>query len=152
MIRCIIDTKLARCGYLARLPGLFRLCEDLRIRHGHAINIAARVQEAEQAHTVRCVISAHVVSTFDQGTERVLPLGEEVVKGISLPIPIFEYQPKEGDPIASSPEPAIAVRGESWARIGDEHITTLRKMLAGCAAHSSSAFLLRLSDDRILEA
>ena len=30
--------KVAPCRYLTRLPGPIRLCEDLRIRHGHAIN------------------------------------------------------------------------------------------------------------------
>jgi adenylate cyclase len=60
--------------------------------YGDAINIAARMEEAAQAHDVRCVISATVAGALaDRG--RVREIGEERVKGISVPIAICEYNP-----------------------------------------------------------
>jgi adenylate cyclase len=59
---------------------------------GETINVAARMQDAARARAVSCVISAHVASMFTEDSHRLLPLGAEKIKGISLPIRIFEYR------------------------------------------------------------
>jgi class 3 adenylate cyclase len=61
--------------------------------YGDTINIAARMLAAAQAHAVRCVISVPVVTMLHD--DRLLSLGEEEIKGITRPIEVFEYQPRE---------------------------------------------------------
>jgi adenylate cyclase len=60
--------------------------------YGDAINIAARMEEAARTHNVRCVISATVAGALADRA-RVREIGEEQVKGISVPIAICEYNP-----------------------------------------------------------
>jgi class 3 adenylate cyclase len=40
------------------------------------------------------VISGHVADALDDREKRILPIGDETVKGISAPIPIYEYRPE----------------------------------------------------------
>ena len=58
--------------------------------YGDAINIAARMEEAARAHSVRCVIS-EIVAQALADRSRVRPIGTEQVKGISAPVAICEY-------------------------------------------------------------
>jgi class 3 adenylate cyclase len=60
--------------------------------YGDTINLAARMEEAARAHGVRCVLS-NVVADAIGDCDRIRPIGEEVVKGMSAPIGISEYQP-----------------------------------------------------------
>jgi adenylate cyclase len=62
--------------------------------YGDTINIAARMEDAAKLHGVKCVISEEVANMLDKGTNRLLPLGEEKIKGLSVPIRIFEYWPE----------------------------------------------------------
>jgi adenylate cyclase len=63
--------------------------------YGDTINIAARMEEAARTHNVACVISGYVAEALDERDRRVLPIGEETVKGISAPISIYEYRLKD---------------------------------------------------------
>ena len=58
--------------------------------YGDAINIAARMEEAARAHSVRCVIS-EIVAQALADRSRVRQIGTEQVKGISAPVAICEY-------------------------------------------------------------
>jgi adenylate cyclase len=60
--------------------------------YGSTINIAARMEEAAKAHSVACAISGDVAQALSDGEEKLLPIGDEQVKGISVEIPIFEYR------------------------------------------------------------
>jgi class 3 adenylate cyclase len=60
--------------------------------YGSTINIAARMEEAAKAHNVACAISGDVVRALSDGEHRLLPIGQEQVKGIAAEIPIFEYR------------------------------------------------------------
>jgi class 3 adenylate cyclase len=60
--------------------------------YGSTINIAARMEEAAKTHNVACAISGDVAQALADGEPRLLPLGDEQVKGISVEIPIFEYR------------------------------------------------------------
>jgi adenylate cyclase len=62
--------------------------------YGDSINLAARMEDAARAHEVACVISGYVVDALDDFEKRILPIGNETVKGISAPIPIYEYRPE----------------------------------------------------------
>jgi class 3 adenylate cyclase len=62
--------------------------------YGDPINIAARMEDAARAHEVACVISGYVADALDDGEERIRPIGDETVKGISAPIPIYAYRPE----------------------------------------------------------
>jgi adenylate cyclase len=64
--------------------------------YGSTINIAARMEEAAKAHGVGCAISGDVAHALSDGERRLLPLGDEQVKGISVEIPIFEYRVDDG--------------------------------------------------------
>ena len=64
--------------------------------YGSTINIASRMEEAAKAHGVGCAISGDVVQALSDGERRLLPLGHEQVKGISVEIPIFEYRVDDG--------------------------------------------------------
>lgn len=60
--------------------------------YGDTINLAARMEEAARVHGVRCILS-NVIADAIGSCDRIRPIGEEVVKGISAPIGISEYQP-----------------------------------------------------------
>ena len=61
--------------------------------YGETIHIAARMEEAAKTHKVACVISGDVAEALNDATSRLLPIGTEMIKGISNPIGIFEYRP-----------------------------------------------------------
>jgi len=54
------------------------------------------MEEAAKAHDVACAISGDVAQALSDGERRLLPLGHEQVKGISVEIPIFEYRVNGG--------------------------------------------------------
>ncbi len=58
--------------------------------YGDTINIAARMEEAARSHGVHCVISGSVADAL-ANKAGLRALGEERVKGISSPIPIYAY-------------------------------------------------------------
>jgi adenylate cyclase len=60
--------------------------------YGDAINIATRMEEAAKAHNVCCIVS-NVVADEIGGGDRLRPIGEETVKGISAPVRVCEYRP-----------------------------------------------------------
>jgi adenylate cyclase len=64
--------------------------------YGSTINIAARMEEAAKTHGVACAISGDVAQALSDGEQRLVPLGNEQVKGISVEIPIFQYRVNEG--------------------------------------------------------
>jgi adenylate cyclase len=64
--------------------------------YGSTINIAARMEEAAKVHGVACAISGDVARALSDGEPRLLPIGNEYVKGISVEIPIFEYRADDG--------------------------------------------------------
>jgi adenylate cyclase len=64
--------------------------------YGSTINIAARMEEAAKAHNIACAISGDVAEALADGESRLLPLGDEHVKGISVEIPVFEYRVDDG--------------------------------------------------------
>jgi adenylate cyclase len=61
--------------------------------YGDTINIAARMEEAAKSHNVSCIMSKVLADAFGC-CDRLRPVGEETVKGISGPICICEYQPR----------------------------------------------------------
>ena len=75
--------------------------------YGSTINIAARMEEAAKAHNVACAVSGDVAHALSGKEPRLLPLGDEQVKGISVEIPIFEYRVDDaaemGTPGSASP-------------------------------------------------
>jgi adenylate cyclase len=56
------------------------------------INIAARMEEAAKVHNACCIVS-HVLADAIGDCDRLRPIGEETVKGISVPVRICEYRP-----------------------------------------------------------
>jgi class 3 adenylate cyclase len=62
--------------------------------YGDTINIAARMEEAARTHGVPCVLSGAVADRLE---ERVglRQLGNDTVKGISTPVRISEYSPRQ---------------------------------------------------------
>jgi adenylate cyclase len=64
--------------------------------YGSTINIAARMEEAAKAHGIACAISGDVAQALADGEDRLLPLGDEQLKGISYEVPIFEYRVDDG--------------------------------------------------------
>ena len=71
--------------------------------YGSTINIAARMEEAAKAHNIACAISGDVAQALADGETRLLPLGDEQLKGLSYEVPIFEYRVDEGRPSQPSP-------------------------------------------------
>ena len=61
--------------------------------YGDAINIAARMEEAARSHGVACVLSKAVADRLTDRS-RLFDLGEEVVRGLSAPVPICSYRPR----------------------------------------------------------
>src|SRR5215831_12161421 len=75
--------------------------------YGSTINIAARMEEAAKAHNVACAVSGDVAQALCDGEPRLVPLGNEQVKGISVEIPIFQYRvDREIGMGAADPAPA----------------------------------------------
>ena len=61
--------------------------------YGDTINIAARMEEAAKTRNVCCIVS-NVLADAIGYCDRLRPIGEETVKGISGPVRICEYQPR----------------------------------------------------------
>jgi class 3 adenylate cyclase len=78
--------------------------------YGNTINIAARMEEAAKAHGVACVISGDVAAALPGSSDRLVPIGHERVRGISLEIPIFEY--RVADAAAAPAEPSAGRRSK----------------------------------------
>ena len=64
--------------------------------YGSTINIAARMEEAAKAHSIDCAISGDIAQALSDREDRLLPLGDEQLKGISYEVPIFEYRVDDG--------------------------------------------------------
>lgn len=60
--------------------------------YGNTINIAQRMEEAAKAHGVACVISGDIAEAVTGAFSRLVPIGHEKVRGVSMEIPIFEYR------------------------------------------------------------
>jgi adenylate cyclase len=63
--------------------------------YGSTINIAARMEEAAKTHDIACAISGDVAEALRDHDQRLLPIGQEKVRGIAAEIPIFEYRVAE---------------------------------------------------------
>jgi adenylate cyclase len=70
--------------------------------YGDSINIAARMEEAARTHNVACVISGYIAKALDDRERRILLIGNEMVRGISTPIPIYEYRLETKEPTSHS--------------------------------------------------
>ena len=70
--------------------------------YGSTINIAARMEEAAKAHNIACAISGDIAQALTDGETRLLPLGDEQLKGISYDVPIFEYRVDDA-PVSERP-------------------------------------------------
>jgi adenylate cyclase len=64
--------------------------------YGSTINIAARMEEAAKAHSIACAVSGDVAQALSDGENRLVPLGDEQLKGIPYEVPIFEYRVDDG--------------------------------------------------------
>jgi adenylate cyclase len=64
--------------------------------YGSTINIAARMEEAAKAHGVACAISGDIAQALPDREDRLLPLGDEQLKGIPYEVPILEYRLDNG--------------------------------------------------------
>jgi len=64
--------------------------------YGSTINIAARMEEAAKAHHIACAISGDVAENLLDEEGRLVPIGQERVRGSSTEIPIYEYQVANG--------------------------------------------------------
>jgi hypothetical protein len=53
------------------------------------------MEGAARTYNVACVISGYVAEALDDRETRILPIGNETVKGISAPISICEYRLKD---------------------------------------------------------
>ena len=60
--------------------------------YGDPINIAARMEEAAKTHNACCIVS-NVLADAMGDCDRLRPIGDEAVKGISAPVGICEYRP-----------------------------------------------------------
>jgi class 3 adenylate cyclase len=80
--------------------------------YGSTINIAARMEEAAKAHNIACAISGDVAEALSDGEQRLLPLGDEHLKGISTEIPIFEYRVDDGRVLERPPRAGSPPRVE----------------------------------------
>src|SRR5262245_21742622 len=95
--RAVIEVVVSEQGDAKRAIGVY----------GSTINIAARMEEAAKAHNVACAISGDVAQALCDGEPRLVPLGNEQVKGISVEIPIFQYRvDREIGMGAADPAPA----------------------------------------------
>jgi adenylate cyclase len=64
--------------------------------YGSTINIAARMEEAAKAHHIACAISGDVAEHLLDEEGRLVPIGQERVRGSSTEIPIYEYRVANG--------------------------------------------------------
>ena len=64
--------------------------------YGSTINIAARMEETAKAHHIACAISGDVAENLLDEEGRLVPIGQERVRGSSTEIPIYEYQVANG--------------------------------------------------------
>jgi adenylate cyclase len=60
--------------------------------YGSTINIAARMEEAAKAHNIACAISGDVAENLLDDGRRLVPIGQEKMRGSAVEIPIFEYR------------------------------------------------------------
>jgi len=72
--------------------------------YGSTINIAARMEDAAKAHNIACAISGDLAQAFSDGENRLLPLGDEQLKGISYDVPTFEYRVDDGRALQRPPK------------------------------------------------
>jgi class 3 adenylate cyclase len=73
--------------------------------YGDTINIAARMEEAAKHHGVACIVSAPMARAL-AGQARFRPVADEMVRGISKPIAIYEYCPLTREGMAGTVRPA----------------------------------------------
>jgi class 3 adenylate cyclase len=72
--------------------------------YGEVVNIASRMEDAAKEHGAPCVVSEAVAGMMGRAADcRLIPLGEERVRGISVPVRIYEYRPASAQ---------VTVRGE----------------------------------------
>jgi adenylate cyclase len=72
--------------------------------YGSTINIAARMEEAAKAHGIACAVSGDVAQALSDADGRLIPLGDEQLKGISYEVPIFEYRVNDGRALERPPK------------------------------------------------
>jgi adenylate cyclase len=60
--------------------------------YGMTINIASRMEEAAKEHRIRCAVSGDVADALSGAANRLRRIGSENIKGVSAPLPIFEYR------------------------------------------------------------
>ena len=72
--------------------------------YGSTINIAARMEDAAKAHNIACAISGDLAQALSDRENRLAPLGDEQLKGISYEIPIFEYRVDDGRGLQRPPK------------------------------------------------
>src|SRR5262249_24031523 len=72
--------------------------------YGSTINIASRMEDAAKAHNIVCAISGDLAQALSDREDRLLPLGDEQLKGISYEIPIFEYRVDDGRALQRPPK------------------------------------------------
>jgi adenylate cyclase len=77
--------------------------------YGSTINIASRMEEAAKAHGIACAISGDVAQALSDASGRLHPIGFDKLKGVSGPIPVFEYR---------EPEPGTASIRRRWLADG----------------------------------
>ena len=81
--------------------------------YGDTINIAARMEEAARDHGVTCVVSAPLAALLGKQRELLL-IGEERVRGISVPIRVYEYRPHarrvKAPTLQAQPQPGVGPR------------------------------------------
>ena len=96
--RVLLSSRVDAVGCIAKTlaamddpPGTFISASAIGI-YGDPINIAARMEQTAKRRGLECVLSNDVVSGLSGvvDPDRFNELGEEQVKGISRPIPIFQ--------------------------------------------------------------
>src|SRR5499427_1288178 len=116
--------------------------------YGSTINIAARMEEAAKAHNVACAISGDVAQALSDGEPRLVPLGNEQVRGISAEVPIFEYRIADrstSEPPARTESPPGT--GASLRHGTDAHLNrAVRGLSYDAGARSHQALRTPVSD------
>jgi adenylate cyclase len=64
--------------------------------YGSTINIAARMEEAAKAHAIACAISGDVAENLTNEEARLIPIGQERIRGSAAEIPIYEFRVANG--------------------------------------------------------
>jgi class 3 adenylate cyclase len=73
--------------------------------YGATINIAARVEEVAKAYHIACAISGDVAENLADEEARLIPIGQEKIRGSAAEIAIYEYRvapegcAKHGSPV-----------------------------------------------------